>query len=302
MPKKSLSLVLVGALSLFATLSMPVYAANQWNPMISIVWPHDSAGNPTPVAGSQLVNVSVWPSNVVQCNAMPDPSLTLMVGSDNDPAGPVSATTRLEERNIGTGAEFPRMEFNNDTANLAADPLGKFRFISFIGGLPDSNVWVHAADARTIFPNQVIPTGVASPTPETLDTRIQIVFPHDDVGNQATVDNATRVNLAVDLFQHGTNMSVPMGSVYTPRLFYSIGTGDVQQGDIALPTTYTANGTIYPRWELNNFPVTPGQQYHFMFALQPIGTAGAAYPSIWTHAADARTILPNPTQPPNCSR
>src|SRR2546425_11239350 len=102
MPKKSLSLVLVGALSLFATLAMPVYAANQWNPMIAIVWPHDSAGNPTPVSGSQLVNVSVWPQNVVMCNTMPDPSLSLMVGDDNDPAAPVNATTRLEDGNIGT--------------------------------------------------------------------------------------------------------------------------------------------------------------------------------------------------------
>lgn len=300
---KSLSLVLVGALSLFATLAMPVYAANPWNPMISIVWPHDTAGNTTPVAGSQLVNVSVWPSNLVMCNTMPDPSLSLMVGSGNDPAAPVAANSTLQERNIGTSSEFPSMEFNNDVANLAADPSGKFRFITFVSGLPDSNVWVHAADARTIFPNQLLPTGVSALTPDTLDARIQIVYPHDDAGNLATVDNASKVNLAVDLFQHGTTLSVPMGSIYQPRLYYSIGTGDIQQGPVAnIQRTYTVGTNAYPRWELDNFPVTPGQQYHFMFALNPIGQAGAAYPSIWTHAEDARTILPNPTAPPTCAR
>jgi hypothetical protein len=134
-----------------------------------------------------------------------------------------------------------------------------------------------------------------------MDSVIQIVFPHDQFGNQADVSTATQVNLAVDLFQHGTQMSVPMGSTYQPQLMYAVGNGDVQTSPlVAQQTTYTANGQVYPRWVVNNFPVTPGQQYHFMFVLAPIGQAGAAFPSIWTHAANAMTILPNPTPPSGC--
>lgn len=39
--------------------------------------------------------------------------------------------------------------------------------------------------------------------------RISIVWPHDGRGNYAPVERAPLVNLAVDLFAHGTSRSVP---------------------------------------------------------------------------------------------
>jgi hypothetical protein len=69
-------------------------------------------------------------------------------------------------------------------------------------------------------------------------------------------------------------------------------------------TTYTINGQQYPRWVFNDVPVQPGQQYHFMAMLTGIQGGvvdGRQFPTIWTHAADARTYLPTPQPPPACS-
>lgn len=123
-------------------------------PRISIVWPHDGHGNPTAVGKSRMVNVSVWPSNQVAC--CQDPGLALLVTKDNEPAEVVQPYGRVQviERTV-KGITFPSVEFNNIPADLVAEPGAKYRFV-LMGG---SNVWVHAADPRTIFPQQVVPAG-----------------------------------------------------------------------------------------------------------------------------------------------
>jgi hypothetical protein len=64
-------------------------------------------------------------------------------------------------------------------------------------------------------------------------------------------------------------------------------------------TGYAVGGQVYPRWEFNNVPVVPGAQTHFVVALLPTGSrAVSPHSTIWTHAADPRTILPHPVAPP----
>lgn len=58
------------------------------------------------------------------------------------------------------------------------------------------------------------------------------------------------------------------------------------------------NGQTYPRWVVTDFPVRPDQQCHFLVMIGALGQPGASDPTIWTHAADARTILPRPQVPP----
>jgi len=266
-------------------------------PRISIVWPHDGHGNPTPVAKSRMVNVSVWPSNQVAC--CQDPGLALLVARDNEPAEVVQPYGRVQviERTV-RGITFPSVEFNNIPANLAAEPGAKYRFVLMDG----SNVWVHAADPRTIFAQQVVPAGYSEPQPQELDARIQIVWPHDEQGRLRSVAEAPLVNIAVDLFAHGTLNSVPLD--YEPEYLRL----QVAQGNDALAlqrdllpekTTYTANGQAFPRWVFNNVPVEPGRQYHFApYVVRPNNKGLPSWTfTIWTHAADARTLLPNPEPP-----
>src|SRR5579859_7907858 len=176
-----------------------------WYPRISVVWPHDAQGRYTAVVGASAVNVAVWPTVSVQCSQHPGTSL--WVAKNNEPATPVPVEGHLQFHSHGAGS-FPSLEFNDVPANLAADPQARYTFIAG-NEVPVSNVWVHAADPRTFFPHVAEPVGSGVPQPGQLDTRIQIVFPHNASGRAAPVGQATYVNVAADIFLHGTLQSVP---------------------------------------------------------------------------------------------
>jgi hypothetical protein len=277
--------------------------SNYWTSYaVSIVWPHDGQGNPTVVAQSRAVNVSVWPIESELCDVPPTNEMVLWCGKDNEPLEPVKSYDVMILRNAD-GYKFPTLEYNNVPANLAADPTAKYRFVENLS----SNVWVHAADPRTFYPHPVVPTGYSDSHPEELDTRIQIVWPHDGRGNFTPVERATHVNIAVDIFEHGTLKSVRPDLPYGPiALEVAEGNGKLQMyppptihSDAPLrpeQISYTVNGQDFPRWVFNNVTVKPGTQHHFRVIV--MGGPNRVYPTIWTHAADARTIFPNPQPPP----
>jgi hypothetical protein len=273
-----------------------------WDTQIAIVWPHDGQGNPTDVAHSRAVNVSVWPRNQVYCTLHPNEGLGgvrdfyLGVARDNEPLEQLEDRGELILRTVN-GVTFPSVEFNNVPADLAANPSSKYRFVLEAAW---SNIWVHGADPRTIFPHPVVPTGYREwVSPE---ARIQIVWPHGEEGRFAPVEEATLVNVAIDIFHHGTLKSAPLD--YEPDgLHISVAEGNdlPRRADPgpAQKVTYTANGQTFPRWVFNDVPVKPGQQYHFMASVFQ-GKISYPYTTIWTHAADARTFLPHPEVPPPC--
>jgi hypothetical protein len=152
-----------------------------------------------------------------------------------------------------------------------------------------------------------------------VDLRIQVVFPHDAQGRQQPVSQAPLVNVAVDIFQHGTTLSVrpdflqavPSRCSVSLGLQIAGGNGPLRGelgasgGSIApRQTSFDIGGQQYRRWVFNNVPFQPGQQYLFMAILAGLlgnaVTAGNQFPTIWTYAADARTYLPSPQAPPAC--
>lgn len=282
-------------------------AASSWQgPRIAIVWPHNGAGVFTSVASSRAVNVSVWPSNAVRCvDAMPSQEITLWRASNNEPAAPVSIHGQLSYKSQAS-VLFPSLEFNDVPADMASNPANRYYFL--LGGF-QGNVWVDATDARTYLPYPVTPAGFSqSAVPSSVDTRIQIVYPHDRNGNFAGLEQATLVNVAVDIFEHGTLNSVPLNYNPGPILLYiaeanfpialaRAETGSVATVAMASLEPYTANGVKYPRWVFNNVMVEPGKQYHYLVRVQGVETS----PTIWTHATDVRTYLPNPPLPPSCN-
>ncbi len=317
------------AASLPLTLAGPAAAAGSgWQPpQIAIVWPHNQQAQPTPVDQSQLVNVSVWPTGQTSC-AQPDipgaQGVVLGMARNNDPLTPLAVHPFFLLR-TASGVQFPSAEFNDVPADLAAHPSDKYSFV-VVGGIytggntPTGNVWVHAADPRTYNPQPLHPTGFTTQANPPVDLRIQVVFPHDAQGRQQPVGQAPLVNVAVDIFQHGTTLSVrpdflqAIPSRYAVSLGLQIATGNGPlRGDVSTSgasitpqqTSYDIGGQRYPRWVFNNVPVQPGQQYHFMAILAGLlgnaVTAGNQFPTVWTHAADARTYLPNPQAPPACT-
>lgn len=308
--------LLAAAVALLTTVSPAVAqepgGIHVWQPRISIVWPHDGQGNPTSAEASRAVNISVWPQNQVGCDENPLAraggtvrEFSLWMAKNNEPTREVEIPGQLSFRGV-RGVRFPTVEYNDVPAALIANPQDQYRFT--LGLVPGgaSGIWVHAADGRTAKPEPVVPIGHAEPAAGGgYDAYIQIVWPHDAQGRLAPVERATLVNIAVDIFSHGTRLSVPPNfepdglslGVYTDDGRVQV--GDHPQGLQSEKTTYTVDGQTYPRWVFNDVPVEPGERYHFM-ALVYHGKIQWPYTTIWTHAADARTILPEPQAPQPC--
>ena len=266
---------------------------NSWTPQLAIVFPVHGANS----KDSYAVNVSVWPANRVLCGKLPNPPVGLYVAKDFDPIEAVSQQPTVMHRTAGS-VRFPSEEFDGVPANLVADPNASFSLVAFVRGQPASNVWLYGKAPAKYVP--VKPSGYGSPDPAALDTRIQVVFPHDAQGRQTAPDKATALNIAVDVFQHGTTLSVPPDASYKPRLWEAEGSSPAK----ALPpgvqkTTYTVGGQGYPRWVFNDVRVEPGKTYHFMATLGQLGQSGGSYPTVWTHGT-ASKAAPKIEVPPSC--
>jgi hypothetical protein len=226
----------------------------------------------------------------------------LYVAKNNDVATKVASrgTMALHPLDAGT---FPSLDFPDLPADLADDPTAQYRFTTWAG-----NVRVYALDSRTFLPNPVVPMGYAAvQSGDLLDSRIQIVWPHDEGGNYAPVETAPFVNVAVDLFAHGTLRSVaPDFQPYHdfgPILSVAEGDGPlhlVRGMGQAEKTIYTANGLVYPRWVFDDVPVQPGQQYNFLAAVTTDLKKESVFTTIWTHSIRAQPGHATPRLPASC--
>lgn len=276
-----------------------------WRPEIAVVWPQDGSGVAVSLEQSHSVNVAIWPTNTVPCSQMPITPVTLWIAKNNNPLTPVSVAPSLNLRTFD-GSTFPYLAYNGVSADITDDPNAMYTLMAGVSGAGvGSNVWVHAADARTYYPHPVVPSGIGPSNPFFVDARIQIVWPHDAQGHYAPPDQATLVNVAVDIFAHGTLESVPVD--WEPdAIFLEVARGNDpprEAGPPSLPAqkiTYSVNGNTFPRWIFNNVPVVPGQQYHFIPGID-VHKVPDPYVSVWTHGSDARTYLPTPPVPPSCA-
>lgn len=272
---------------------------------VSIVWPHDEWGAERPVAEATLVNVSVWPASQVHCaeSIWEHPGVLLGVARDNEFASLGTPPDAMVLRTVD-GVTFPSLEYNDLINNLATGQFRSYKYFAVAAPVREgiespirSNIWVHASDPRTFLPEPVVPAGYASPTPDKIWARVQIVWPHDEQGRPAPVGSASLVNIAVDLFGHSSASVLPE---YEPPsglvLWRAEGNGFPTAIKNPQKTTYVTNGKTYPRWVFNDVPVTPGGLYNFFVEVPGV----EHQTTIWTHAADAWTILPNPAPPPSC--
>ena len=278
---------------------------------ISIVWPQDGLGHGVSIAQARALNLSIWPTGRVNCAVAQN--VSLLIAENNEPA---NVWGKLGQANLRTGqfGKFPTIDFNDIPADLVSKPAARYRFIMYAPVSASNNdfsgnVWVHAADPRTIQPNPVVPTGFSAQMlpAQGLDTRIQIVWPHDPQGSLAPVTSATRLNITVEVFEHGTLKAIlPNASGkfrYSLSLFVAEGNDAVHPASYSTltPRTYVVDGQTYTQWIFNDVPVIPGHQYHFLAGATAAGRQDVyPYTNIWTHAQEGRTLLPNPPEPPAC--
>jgi len=315
-------LLLVGAAAPVGARAEQADRAEQcWNlqPSIAIVYPDGGLAN---LANSTQVNLSVWPRYPVQCNCrhpwFEGGGGGLYVARDNEPMELLATPDEGEVVLRWDGDHwFPSQEFNNIPADLRGGHQVRF-VIGYRWGIGGGQVWVHSADARTLNPRPAVPTGHAEGTPgvsdnlRNLDARIQVVWPHDGQGHQMPVGKARYVNVAVEVFEHGTlkAVRVPAGTLLLWGAKGNEGSsvltriGQPRGENLQPPelTYYQAGDEAYPRYVFNNIPVEPGQQMHFMVEVRdpapgPDKPPFEFHSTVWTHAVDARTYQPQP-QPP----
>jgi photosystem II stability/assembly factor-like uncharacterized protein len=280
---------------------------------IEILWPHDWK----PVTEAKLANLGLrlfMPDSLLPSPCAWEPEVTVWQAVDNEPAAPLKTTT---QRSVD-GQPFPFWELNDLDVSLANDPKHKLYFMVKVAGTDTAtSVWAHGADPRTYFPQQDVPTGIATGPIDAVDTRIQIVWPHDALGQVRPVAEGTYANVAVAVFKHGTRLSVPVS--WEPAGLTLYGAWDQEAGQplarIGIVQVRQAGAITYPVWEFNNIPVARATT-----PLTPQGTPGSSgsstpahrldklylwvvaegvdtYPTIWTHGTDARTFFPTKDEP-----
>lgn len=127
---------------------------------IEIVFPHGNA----PVDKADKVNVQAYVFERGTNRSVPlnfDGQVVLWRSLNNGPAEPVALGDK--EQKTVNGVTFPAWTFNDVDVSAAKDKKNKYYFRLEVGGVTASysNVWAHAADARTYVPQPDVPTGVA---------------------------------------------------------------------------------------------------------------------------------------------
>ncbi len=126
---------------------------------IEIVWPHGNA----PVAQATVANVGVelFGHGTLQSAPTTFSSTVRLFRSVN--SGPMELVA-TGDRVLQTtnGVTYPTWQFNDVDVSPARDPNSRVYFrVDVVGATTYSNVWTHGVDARTNFPKQDVPTGVA---------------------------------------------------------------------------------------------------------------------------------------------
>lgn len=196
-----------------------------------------------------------------------------------------------------SGRTFPAWDFNDIDVSAARDPANKITFFATVDGVRTlRNVWVHAADARTLLPQPDVPLGVVDTPPAAVDARIEVVWPHDNL----PVEQARLANVAAYLFAANTLDAIPPNLGWRPavRLHYSLNTdaedfaayASAPIGSSRVITTEA--GTAFLAWDFDNVDVSAAQdpinKLYFWLSVDDV----IAFPNVWAHGSNTPTISP----------
>ena len=269
---------------------------------IEIVWPHDWA----PVDKAKLANIGLRlfvPGSLLPPSCGWRPKVTVWQANNTNPAEPL----RQADQGSLDGQPYPFWMLNDVDVSRANDPTQKLYFMVRVEGVNTAtSMWAHGADARTYFPAQDVPSGIATDAITAVDARIQIVWPHDETGAARPVAEATQANVAVAFFKHGTRLSVPVGWRPGGVTLYGSWNQEVARPLATQPVLLTrqAGAITYPVWEFHNIPVAraadpanqPGDPSSKLYLW--VDVAGVTtYPTIWAHGVDSRTFFPYKDEP-----
>jgi hypothetical protein len=261
---------------------------------IEVVWPH----NGDEVRDADQANITAYLISETGNDAPPcdwEPTVRLWAAQNSQPARPIAVG---QKRMIATGGRrFPAWDFNDIDISAARDAANKITFFVTVDGVNTlHNVWVHAADARTIFPQPDAPDGVTTREPDAVDARIEVVWPHDDL----PVDKATLANITGYLFESGTKQAIPPELEWSPRVrLHQSNNADTETAlavgaaSVGASRVITSeNGVRFLAWDFDNVDVSSAQdslnKIYFWLSVDDTPT----FPNVWAHGANTPTIFP----------
>ncbi len=169
----------------------------------------------------------------------------------------------------------------------ATTDLGDALLLSFARG--PSSILAGASNLGVVQWQNPAPTA----PPENVDARIEIFWPHDF----APVTLAQEANLGLRLYRDHSLEPPPCAWSPNVVIFAARDAEPLRRVDMAEHRNMA--GHPFPVWMLNDLDVTwaneAGRQLIYMAQVAP-GLAQSRA-SVWIHAADARTKLPDPPQP-----
>ncbi len=260
---------------------------------IEILWPHGGAD----VRDADLANITAYLIMPGGNDAPPcdwNPTVRLWSARNTEPARMLTTgTKRLLTTN---GRTFPVWDFNDVDVSAARDPMVKLAFFVTVDGVQTHrNTWIHAADARTVFPQADVPVAAIQWRPSTVDARIEIVWPHAG----APLSEARLANVTAYVFAAGGKQALSPALVWRPvvRLHRSLNNDPEQPGSMVtgIPREVTAeNGVRFLAWDFNDIDVSlaqdPLNQLFFWVSVDDATT----YTNLWVHGTEPRTIFPQP--------
>ncbi len=260
---------------------------------IEILWPHGGAE----VRDAELANITAYLIMPGGNDAPPcdwSPTVRLWSARNAEPARVLAAG---EKRMLTTnGRTFPVWDFNDVDVSAARDPMVKLAFFVTVDGVQSyPNIWIHAADARTVFPQADVPSAAIQWRPSTVDARIEIVWPHGG----APLQDARLANISAYLFAAGGKQALSPTLTWRPvvRLHRSLNNDPELPGSTVTGTpreVSAENGVRFLAWDFNDIDVSlardPLNQLFFRVSLDDTAT----YTNIWVHGAEPRTIFPQP--------
>ena len=198
------------------------------------------------------------------------------------------------------GRRVPVWDFNDVDVSFANNTDNKLYFFVTVDDVVDAhNVWAHAADARTHFPQADVPQRLAASVPQAVDAKIETFIPHE--GKPPL--EADRGDLRVYLFPHGdpeTTFGPNLDWTPQVRLYWAVNTDVGQPEGMGLPGTPVLMNTGQVTqwvWEFKDVDVraaqTPGNRIFFWVQVDDVPT----YTNIWVHGSDARTLFPRQDVP-----
>ncbi|HEX9118632.1 MAG TPA: hypothetical protein VGA61_21375 [Anaerolineae bacterium] len=268
---------------------------------IEIVWPHDNA----PVREANLANITVFlltdkGKESVPCAA--EYTVRLWRAVNADAARPIALG---QKRMFSAGGHsFPAWDFNDVDVSAGRDPANRLVFFATVDGIATRrNIWVHAADARTMFPQADLPKQARSGRPALVEARIEILWPQENL----PLTQAGRANISAYLFDAMTGQALapdPGSWRPTVQLHWAKNSdADRGAGSSAIGKEHRvagANGVIFSAWDFNDIDISAAQdtlnKIHYWVDVEDLPTL----PNVWTHGAAAPTLYPRTDLPASC--